>query len=342
MVDYVNNIRRSGLSIYDSISPADEHLYIPTPVLEEILNTALHGLNLAGFPLRTRAKVVKTEICKALGYPVPKSFAKTQPRFPSQNFDVYTQKSLNLQIWNEDIDSTRRYVLIRIDENDVLQRVKVLTGDQLAIYDNTGTLTTKFQAKMRHYGANHLFSPSDTVKIRNFLARPDYIPIGRYPNSKPDAGTILPIDVVYSRLLQLVGTTIRYLDAVQERNRGAELHQRICECLGYRIYVDDGSYPDILNQLIEIKLQMSPTIDLGLHSPNEESPFMNIQGVPIQSADVRYVIFDASFVDDSRTLVNLDYLYVVTGADFATYFPLFGGKVQNAKIQLPLPSEIFD
>lgn len=342
MNNYSRHIQESGLSIYDVISSHDSSLYIPTAILEQMLDSALKGLSLAGYPLRTRSKIVKSEICKALGYPVPSSFAKTQPRFLAQNFDVYTQKSLNLQIWNEDIDPERRYVLIRIDKDDIVRRVKVLSGYQLALYDNTGTLTTKYQATMRHFQSSRLLSPKDTPKIQSLLSNRSIWEQSRLPNSVPAMGDILPIKIIYEMLLPLVGTSIQRIDAVQERNRGAELHSKICKCLGYGIYSDDGSYPDILNQLIEIKLQLSPTIDLGLHSPNEERPFLNICGITIKSADIRYVILDASIDQFNLTTVCLNYLYVVTGADFAANFPLFGGKVQNAKIQLPLPSNFFD
>lgn len=341
MNDYSKRIRESGLGIYDVISLSDPLFYIPTDALEQILDSGLRAISLAGLPLRTRSKVVKTEICKALGYPVPRSFMKTQPRFLGQNFDVYTQKSLNLQIWNEDIDPERRYVLIRVDEDDVIRRVKVLTGDQLAIYDNTGTLTTKYQATMRHFGESRLLSRGDTPKIQSLLAQSPSGVRSRLPNSAPTQGEILPIEMVYESLMPLVGTSLPRMDALQERNRGAELHRGVCRHLGYRTYTDDGTYPDILNQLIEIKLQMSPTIDLGLHSPNEEKPFANLNGLPLQSADIRYVIFDAGINPDDSSLVRLNCLYIVTGDDFATNFPLFGGKVQNAKMQLPLPLNFF-
>ena len=52
----------------------------------------------------------------------------------------------------------------------------------------------------------------------------------------------------------------------------------ICEHLGYSNYEDDGSYPDLVNQLIEIKLQTSPTIDLGLHSPEDEADVVVASG----------------------------------------------------------------
>jgi hypothetical protein len=33
---------------------------------------------------------------------------------------------------------------------------------------------------------------------------------------------------------------------------------------------------------------------------------------------------------------------MVTGKDFSKHFHLFGGKVQNAKLQIPLPHNFFD
>ncbi len=176
MIDYARNVQSSSLSIYDLIDPDDNSLFIPT--YENILLDT---------PLRTRSKVVKSLICEALGYPIPRSFKKTQPRFPGQNFDVYTQKSLNVQIWNEDVDATRRYVFLQIDE-------------------------------------------------------------------------------------------------------------------------DDGTYPDIANQLLEIKLQTSPTIVLGLHSPEDGASIVKIGNTTFNSEDVRYVIFDGS-VNGSH--ITLDRLYLV-------------------------------
>src|SRR5437016_6996297 len=90
---YVEDITQSGLSIYDRIDIGDPRLWIPAPALEVLLNRRLQGIDLSGLPLRTRSKVVKTAVCKALGYPVPSTFARTKPRFPGQMFDTYTQKS---------------------------------------------------------------------------------------------------------------------------------------------------------------------------------------------------------------------------------------------------------
>ncbi len=338
MTDYIQNIRNCRLSIYDRIAPDDNSLFIPTDVLEELISNCLIGCSLHGLPLRTRSKEVKSLICTALGYPVPRAFIKTQPRFPGQNFDVYTQKSLNVQIWNEEIDATRRYVFLQIDEDDIISNVRVISGEFLARFDRTGKLTTKYQATMKHFNESYLLS-EDSPKIIDWITYPHTCLNNVNPNDDPSRHKLLPIEEIFDRLQPMVGLRIDYLDSLQERNRGAQLHKLICKYLGYSIYEDDGTYPDIVNQLLEIKLQTSPTIDLGLHSPEDGAPILRIGNTVFSSEDVRYVIFDGSV---SGSHISLDRLYLVAGCDFTQYFPLFKGKGKNAKIQLLLPGDFFD
>lgn len=338
MVNYPLNISRSRLTIYDSIDPSNQNLYIPTYALERILSDSLIGLSLEGLPLRTRSKVVKEQICEALGYPIPNSFKKTQPRFPGQNFDVYTQKSLNVQIWNEEVDLTRRYVFLRVSEDDVITKVRVITGDVLVQYDRTGTLTQKFQARMQAY-ANNICSQHDTPTVSDWIIDSNGSLLEVNPNQFPRREHLLRITELYQRLLLMVGQSISYLDAVQERNRGAELHSMICDHIGYSRFEDDGTYPDIANQLLEVKLQTSPTIDLGQHSPEDGSPIVSIGNTTFFSEDIRYAVFNGVVRGERVELRNL---YLVTGEDFSHFFPLFQGKVTNKKIQLPLPYDFFD
>ena len=145
---YVDAISNSGLTIYDPIEVGDPKLWIPTPELEAILTYSLYGLSVKDLPLRTRSKFLNQHICRALGYPVPRSFKRTRSRFPGQRFDKYAQSSNNLQIWNEELEPSRRYVIIRISEKGLVERVKVVTGSTLALFDTTGTLTQKYQARL--------------------------------------------------------------------------------------------------------------------------------------------------------------------------------------------------
>ncbi|MDI4663466.1 hypothetical protein K9U40_03820 [Xanthobacter autotrophicus] len=186
---YVKAIRAKGLSIYDPITVGDPDFWIPTPELQALLDDGLRGLSLAGLPLRTRSKVVKTRVCEVLGYPVPNSFQKTQPRFPGQMFDTYTQKSNNLQVWNEELSAARRYVIIRVSDADVIARVKVVTGDTLALLDTTGTLTRKYQARcVPGAQATELIAATDTDRLLPFVA--PNIDLGRIatPGAPPCCG----------------------------------------------------------------------------------------------------------------------------------------------------------
>lgn len=94
--DYKQVIQSSGKTIYDPIEIGDAEFWIPTLHLETLLNEGLRDKVLQDakgrtLPNRTRSKVVKTYACSALGYPAPKSFKKTQPRFTGQQLDTYVQ-----------------------------------------------------------------------------------------------------------------------------------------------------------------------------------------------------------------------------------------------------------
>jgi hypothetical protein len=339
--DYKNAIQSSGYDIYSPIEVGDANFWIPTLYLETLLNQALAGINLDGLALRTRSKVVKTAVCEALGYPAPKSFKKTQPRFFGQNLDIYTQKSTNLQIWNEELSPIRRYAIIQISSQDIVLKVKVVNGQELSLLDTTGTITTKYQAALAKGSDVHeLVSAHDTPAMLShvkFGAKPSTT---TSPVDEPESGSLLPIQEIFERLSTLVGLSFLDPGIDQERNRGAALHRSICECLGYSRYEDKGQFPDIRHQLLEVKLQTSPTIDLGLVLPSSEEKLdiRQLGDYHPRHCDTRYVIFYAKTDGKRVTLTNL---LLTTGADFFTRFRRFEGKVTNGKIQIPLPQNFF-
>lgn len=295
---YQRSISENKLSIYDHIEIGDPDLWIPTPELEYLLDAGLKGFSLQGLPLRTRSKVVKQAVCHILGYPVPSSFKRTQPRFPGQVFDIYVQKSNNLQIWNEEISPTRRYVIIQVSSDDIIERVKVITGDTLAQFDTTGTLTQKYQAQLIPNNATtELVTSEDTDNLKSVFVQKNYRKyFDGLPIDYPASQNLLPIFIIFERLRVLVNSQFADAGPDQERNRGAQLHQLICETLGYQNFRDDGRFPDIRNQLLEVKLQTSSTIDLGLVRPDSEDPLdiPNIEGRQIRHCDIRYALFHAN------------------------------------------------
>jgi hypothetical protein len=267
--------------------------------------------------------------------------AKTQPRCPGQCFDTYAQKSNNLQVWNEELAPTRRYVIIRVSNADVIQRVKVVTGDSLSKLDTTGTLTQKYQARLICRNQTvELISPKDTNILRPVVNAAAVL-CDLSPTANPSVGDILPISAVFGRLQSLVGTSFRDRGHNQERRRGADLHRLVCENLGYSTYADDGQFPDVRNQVLEVKLQTSPTIDLGLVCPDSREPIdiPKLCGNQLRHCDIRYALFYAT--TNGKT-VAITHFFLTTGEAFFSRFPQFQGKVLNKKLQIPLPADFFD
>lgn len=339
-------IKASGKSIYDLAPLSDNSLWISDSDLHSLLVKGLCGLSLAGLALRTRSKVLKSAVCEAIGYSIPKSFKKTQPRFPGQNFDTYTQKSKNLQIWNEEIVPERRYVIIHISEDDIIDGVRVILGKDLALLDKTGTLTRKYQARIVPGNEKiELVSKSDTPRMIQLISNSSqYIVEDKSelydanPIATPQPSMLLPIDAIFDKLQNIVGVSFPEVGITQERTRGSGLHRIVCEKLGYH-YQDNGQFPDLYHQLLEIKLQTSPTIDLGLVEPvSEESLGLTLAGTTIRHCDVRYAVFYAS---SDGNMVTISHFILTTGAEFFKRFPRFEGRITNHKIQMVLPRNFF-
>lgn len=340
---HVEAIRQSGISIYDSVDTSNPDMWIPTPVLEFLLNESLTGITLPNVPLRTRSKKVKEFICDSLGYPVPSSFRKTQPRFSNQNFDTYVQKSNNLQIWNEEIVIARRYVIVRLDDSSTITRVRVVTGEDLVRLDTTGTLTQKYQARLIPSDKDaELISPQDTASI--YLLNRGFDVVESLDNSSPLQSPcpeeLMPIRTFFDKLISLVGASFPDVGDDQERKRGESLHRLVCQALGYNIFEDDGQFPDLKHQVMEVKLQTSPTIDLGLVKPDSEDTVGNLTlgGHQVRHCDVRYALF---FAETDGREVSIRKVYLTTGEQFFTRFPQFQGNVVNKKLQLRLSDSFF-
>jgi hypothetical protein len=318
-------IALSGLSIYDTLEQRSD-LLLDRQSLETVLNQGLRGLDL-NYKIRTRSKVVKAKICELLGYPVPPAFRRTRPRFPGQDFDVYVQKSDNLQVWNQDIVPARRYVIVRVDGTGKATKVRVAAGEVLAKYDTTGTLTGKYQAKSRTpVDASLLVSADDTANVRKRIVK-------TAPAVWHD---FLPIRTLFAELLPLIGSTIPDAGIDQERNRGWALHETVCQRIARIVASDCGQFPDVPEQLLELKLQTASTIDLGLVSPDSTA---QIAGLPaFRHCDVRYAVFYGSL---APTGVRLDHLVISTGAEFFRFFQRFEGQVINKKLQFRLPASFF-
>jgi hypothetical protein len=335
-------IRSHGLDLYGQPEDPSSRAYFSNEILQHHLSHNLVGISLANLPLRTRSKVAKESVCTALGYHSPSAFRKTRPRFPSPNLDIYVQKADNLQIWNQEIDPLRRYVVIGLDQADRVYAVRVLSGQELALLDNTGTLTSKYQAKRRASSlGTRLVSEIDTADFRFRLSPVDEIPsdlrLRLSPLGPPKPGAVLSIAAIYRRLKGLEDEVFLDPGSTQERLRGVLLQQRVCQLLELGSYADAGQFPDIQSQALEVKLQLSPTVDLGLISPDSDTQAKEL-GSGLAYRDSRYAVAYAAR-EGERFRVHS--VVVTTGADFFSEFRRFEGNVQNRKLQIRLPRDFF-
>ncbi|WP_231714545.1 hypothetical protein [Desulfonema ishimotonii] len=233
-------------------------------------------------------------------------------------------------------------MIIRVTGKDQIDRVRVVTGARLSLLDTTGTLTQKYQARLVSGKATaELITPYDTENLAPLVypGAEQHIRSAS-PVSYPTDKFLIPIRILFEKLTPLLGSKFSCTGSDQERLRGAELHRRVCQQIGYTNYQDDGRFPDIRHQLLEVKLQTSPTIDLGLVCPNSQNilDVPEIQGRQIRHCDVRYAVFCGQ---SDGGQIMLTHLYVTTGEAFISRFPQFQGKVLNKKRQLRLPADFF-
>ncbi|TMN87006.1 restriction endonuclease [Pseudoalteromonas phenolica] len=337
----VENIKKSDYSIYDSIDIGDPNLWLTREELVAILNQKLKGMSLANFALKTRSKEAKKLVCEALGFPTPNSFKRVKPSFPCLQFDIYVQKRNNLQVYNEALAAHRKYVLIRVDKNSIISEVKIPLGSEVIFWDRTGKLTKKYQAT---FGGDHLQTSllikKDTSSL-SLLATNEIIDLSsKSPTEDPKNKELYSAVSLFERLKTLIGTEFEAPKIDQERKRGDKLHSLVCKVLGYEQFSDLGKYPDLKHQLLELKMQTSPTIDLGVALPNSQSALdlEKVNGNQITHRDIRYGIFYGEIND---TKVKIRSLLLTNGEKFFESFNRCGGIVVNKKKQLTIPKNYF-
>lgn len=93
----------------------------------------------------------------------------------------------------------------------------------------------------------------------------------------------------------------------------------------------DGGYPDIRNQMLEVKVQDSPTIDLGRYSPQFEE---NIKDA-FTTRTIRYLIALTNAMNGS-----IDGVVLVPGEELGKNFTYVAEK--SFKCQRSIPMEFFE
>lgn len=277
-------------------------------------------------------------------------------KYLAESFIVTTGKSYNLQVWNRIPNS--RHLLVKYKTGEVIRcqdincvlvkiNIELQKIDSIIVaspkyierkFGKFGVPTIKFQAIITNSTRDSITSSAtksmimaDTENMKSFLGVSENTTLSNIA-STPIPGNILPIEEIAKRTISnLIGEK---LDSTDTKNRGQALERKVATLLGYP---EDnslvGGYPDIYNQALEVKVQDSPTIDLGKETP--ANPIVIFENLPITTEDIRYLVA----LTNPRTSV-IEGVILVPGKELENIFTMVNGT--SFKCQRSIPMSFFE
>lgn len=286
---------------------------------------------------------------------------KGVPRIKGELLDSYMvtgdKTSYNLQVWNRIPNSEAalieydgssalackdvRYVLVRVNPvSNEIDSIVITTAsyieDQFGVF---GVPTIKWQLIISESNRNKITqqsSPilSSTDAIERSLLTEDLYEHSPQFMDPPKRGELLSIESMRDAIAaRLIGSVI---DPAATKNRGQNLEAIIINALGYKVEPGEqlaGGYPDLPNQALEIKIQDSPTVDLGKYSPQVRREIFEDLGITTQ--EMRYLI-----VLTNESTHQVEGFVLCPGEELENYFSYVPDK--NYKCQRSIPMSFFD
>lgn len=212
-------------------------------------------------------------------------------RFPNTQNDLIRYKNGKASIKCSDI----RFILVKIDSlTKTIRTIVVATPEYIVKkFGPFGVPTIKHQMIISELKRNNIINHKDSCFFRSDtdLMAKNTTKIYEKPRSNisdvPISGKILSLECIKDEILKkIIGLR---LDVSDTKTRGQALERIVANLLGYSS-IDSlvGGYPDIPNQLLEIKIQDSPTVDLGKYSPSH--PVIIDENLCASTEDIRYLI----------------------------------------------------
>ena len=302
------------------LTPPDDiasrlHSLIGTP-FKLTGKTRTDGSNVRKLVARTFAKFPLPEPCPQSSHSIVPPKGKGVPRILLEYVDTYivtAGDTYNLQVWNRNpaSDSIQveynsgetlssrdvRFVFLRVNpQAQTISSILVLTPDYIeSKFGRFGKPTIKHQIiippKVRDKALDQtppgIFC-SDTSALSQHVTGKYAIPTSPI-GDKPILDQLFSLKLLREMLVDgLIGEP---LDQMATKNRGQALERLVACLLGYKISdaeLLEGNFPDIPNQALEVKVQDSPTVDLGKFSPQFKECVPSCPS--LTTLDVRYLI----------------------------------------------------
>ena len=272
------------------------------------------------------------------------------------SYIVTTGESYNLQVWNR-VPNTEsvlikytngnasiksrdiRFIFVKIDtEKRVISSIVVATSDYIVKkFGAFGVPTIKYQMIISDIKRKEIvalddscFYKGDTAKIAKHTTNKAVKPTAKISDA-PVSGQIMSLDCIKEKVVNsLIGIKLVVSDT---KTKGQFLERYIANLLGYNAEESlVGGYPDIPNQLLEMKVQDTPTVDLGKYSPS--NPIVINEAMGVTSEDVRYLI---ALTDKEGTVEGV---ILSAGAYLGDAFSFISGT--SYKCQRSIPMSFFD
>lgn len=284
---------------------------------------------------------------------------KGVPKVLSELIDTYivsTGDKYNLQIWNRNpigknplvtydnndriTPQDIRLVMVKIDvTREIISSIVILTPDYIEQrFGKFGKETIKNQLLIHDKCRNSIIQSDerilfydDTQKVKSLsVSHPDLSSI--QSTDSPTRNTLMPLSEIKDIVaMNLIGVT---LEAPDTKTKGQLLEKKVIQLLG--LHEDSrlaGGFPDVPQQLLEVKVQDSPTVDLGRYSPQFEE--IIDENLDITTRDVRYLIALTNKLSN-----KIEGIILSSGDSLDSVFTYISDV--NYKCQRSIPMNFFD
>lgn len=285
---------------------------------------------------------------------------KGVPKLKREMIDTYvvtSGNSYNLQVWNRIPNSGDvlieyengdyltcadvRLVFVKVDtEESCIDSIIVTTPSYIEEhFGKFGVPTIKWQLIISDSKRQEILSRNPPVLVEPDFNLDEYLSGNIAYHSvnmfdEPQEGEVASIQSLEPVLIDnLIGKTI---DPAATKNRGQTLEYSVISLLDYDVSEDSvlaGGYPDLPNQALEIKIQDSPTVDLGKYSPQFETEVYS--DLDITTESIRYLIALMN-----KETNEVEGFILVPGKSLGEHFSYVADK--NFKCQRSIPMSFFE
>lgn len=281
---------------------------------------------------------------------------KGVPLFLREYIDTYivtTGTSYNLQVWNRNPNSASvqvnlggkdcllasdvRFVLGKIGDGGKIESIVIMSPDYIEkSFGRFGKPTIKQQLiisnKKREEIIKNRSLVVDDISLSKNVIDDKCEKICGASSIKDDPERVLPLSYIGRQITNsLIGEKLDI--NLPTKQKGQQLERLVAYMLGYKKQQEmlEGGYPDIRNQMLEVKVQDSPTIDLGRYSPQfEESVHSDFT-----TRTIRYLIALTDTMNGS-----IDGIVLVPGEELGKNFTYVAEK--SFKCQRSIPMDFFE